>query len=163
MGPTLNANTPINEDLWPVDADIEQIGQVLNNLFINARQAMPEGGMYSGGSLETIFWTGLPFLSSPDGFVSVIIKDEGVGIPESHLARIFDPYFTNKQTGSGLGLATTHSIISKHGGHISVVSQPGRGTAFTFYLPASDKSSVDKTASRETPPPKGTGTGAGDG
>jgi len=68
-----------------------------------------------------------------------------VGIPETHLSRIFDPYFTTKQTGSGLGLATTHSIIRKHEGHISVGSEPGRGTLFTIYLPASSGSVVDET------------------
>ncbi len=156
-GSNIKCEYAINEDLWPVDADIEQIGQVLNNLFINARQAMPEGGCIQVVARNDILdGSSLPL--KPGRFVSVIIKDEGVGIPESHLARIFDPYFTTKQTGSGLGLATSHSIIAKHGGHISVVSQPGRGTAFTIYLPASDKLLVDKTVSRETAPPKGTGT-----
>ena len=156
-GSNIKCEYAINEDLWPVDADIEQIGQVLNNLFLNAKQAMPRGGRIQVVARNDILDGSSPPLK-PGRFVSVVIKDEGVGIPESHLARIFDPYFTTKQTGSGLGLATTHSIIAKHGGHISVVSQPGRGTAFTIYLPASDKLLVDKTASRETAPPKGTGT-----
>jgi CheY-like chemotaxis protein len=81
-------------------------------------------------------------------YVKVIVRDEGGGIDPKHLERIFDPYFTTKQTGSGLGLATVYSIIKKHGGHIGVVSKVGQGAEFTFYLPASEvQQQLEKTAS----------------
>jgi CheY-like chemotaxis protein len=75
----------------------------------------------------------------PGRYIRISIKDQGVGIAEKHLSKIFDPYFTTKQAGSGLGLATAYSIIKKHNGHISVDSLPEAGTIFNIYLPASDK------------------------
>jgi CheY-like chemotaxis protein len=126
------------EGLWLVEADKGQIQQVVSNLVINARQAMPEGGNLHI-SLENADLLEAAVADLPQGkFVKVTVRDEGGGIDPKHLERIFDPYFTTKQTGSGLGLATAYSIIKKHGGHISVVSKVGQGTEFTFYLPASE-------------------------
>ena len=81
----------------------------------------------------------LPGLNLPPAgdLIEIRIKDTGTGIPEEHLAKIFDPYFTTKEKGSGLGLATSHSIIANHGGAITVSSQLGKGSTFTIYLPAS--------------------------
>ncbi len=125
------------EDLWLADVDQGQIQQVVSNLTINARQAMPEGGhLYitlENAAIPAADITGLP----PGKYVRVCVRDEGTGIEPKHLDRIFDPYFTTKQTGSGLGLATAYSIIKRHGGHIGVVSALGQGTTFTLYLPAS--------------------------
>ena len=124
------------EGLWPVEADESQISQVVNNLVLNARQAMPSGGTItirvSNRKLDRS--ASLPL--SPGRYVMVDIQDQGTGIPEELLPRIFDPYFTTKGEGSGLGLATTHSIISRHGGHIEVDSSPGEGTGFSILLPA---------------------------
>ena len=81
-----------------------------------------------------------PAHNLPSGrYIRLTIADEGTGIPEEHLGRIFDPYFTTKQSGSGLGLATVHSIITRHGGQIEISSEVGRGTTFTIFLPASDR------------------------
>ncbi len=134
------------DDLAPVEVDKGQIDQVLNNLFLNAVQAMPDGGTVtiSGenylldpagtvpASLETI-----PL--SPGRYVKISVKDEGVGISRDHLAHIFDPYFTTKENGAGLGLTTAYSIIKRHGGHIYVESAPNKGSVFTFFLPVPDK------------------------
>jgi PAS domain S-box-containing protein len=124
-------------NLWPVDADKGQIQQVVSNLVINARQAMPKGGKLT----ITLANADLPAEAVPGlsagRYVKVSVEDEGDGINPKVIALIFDPYFTTKQAGHGLGLATVWSIINKHGGHISVVSELGKGTTFTFYLPAS--------------------------
>ena len=124
-------------DLWPVEADKGQIQQVVSNLVINARQAMSCGG-YLHISLENV---DLPANAVPGlrtgSYVKVAVRDDGCGIEPKAITKIFDPYFTTKQTGNGLGLATVWSIISKHGGHISVESDLGKGSTFTFYLPAS--------------------------
>ena len=124
-------------DLWPVEADPAQLSQVFNNLFINANQAMPMGGQVSvTATNRTISATDNAPVSAGD-YAEVVVKDHGVGISEEHLPRIFDPYFTTKKTGSGLGLAVVFSILKHHGGHISVISKAGEGTAFTLLLPAS--------------------------
>ena len=127
------------EDLWPVEADVGQISQVIGNIVINANQAMPEGGIVriTAENLMPEKIHEIPV--KPGRYVRISIKDQGVGIAEKHLSKIFDPYFTTKQTGSGLGLATAYSIIKKHNGHISVESLPGAKTIFSIYLPASDK------------------------
>jgi PAS domain S-box-containing protein len=126
------------ERLWLAEADKGQIQQVVSNLVINARQAMPEGGrLYV--TLENAELSKGAVVGLRQGkYVKVSVRDEGSGIDPKFIDRIFDPYFSTKQTGSGLGLATVYSIINKHGGHIGVVSDLGKGTSFTFYLPASE-------------------------
>ena len=128
----------IAEDLWPVEADEGQISQVINNMVINAGQAMPEGGLVeiSASNMTVDEESGLPLKNG--NYVNISIKDNGHGIPEEILPKIFDPYFTTKQIGSGLGLAVTYSIIKNHNGHIAVSSGAGSGTTFDIYLPASD-------------------------
>jgi PAS domain S-box-containing protein len=138
------------DDLWPVEADPGQIGQVLHNLAINAQQAMPEGGVIDiSARNETLATPGRSSL--PEGrYVSISVRDRGVGIPAKHLERIFDPYFTTKQKGSGLGLAIAYSIVKNHGGSIAVESQVGVGTTFHIHLPASNKLAKNKKPSLET-------------
>jgi len=127
----------IPEDLLPVKVDEGQISQVVNNLIINADQAMPEGGVIKVG-LNNITVGGREALPIREGkYVRIIIEDHGVGIPGEHLQKIFDPYFTTKQKGSGLGLATAFSIVKQHDGYITVESKQGTGTTFSIYLPAS--------------------------
>ncbi|MCX7001994.1 MAG: PAS domain S-box protein [bacterium] len=125
------------EDLWSVAADKGQLQQVITNLVINARQAMPEGGtlqvILENAAISAAAMPGLP----PGNYVKVRVRDEGLGIEPQNLEKIFDPYFTTKPDGRGLGLATIYSIIHKHGGHIGVVSELGKGTTFTLHLPAS--------------------------
>jgi len=129
----------IPDDLWLVDVDAGQISQVVQNLVINARQAMTGSGAITircenVGAGEA---ASLPFPLQPGRYVRVVVADEGPGIEQERLDRIFDPYFTTKKTGSGLGLAIVHSIIKKHDGHITVTSAIGRGTEFVFYVPVS--------------------------
>lgn len=124
------------EDLWAVMADEGQISQVINNLLINAVHAMPDGGALTINA-ENVLVGGEPSLPlEPGAFNKITIADEGVGIAVEDMAKIFDPYFSTKKSGTGLGLATSYSIIKNHGGHIEVESEVGQGSTFTLYLPA---------------------------
>lgn len=129
----------IEDTLSPVEADIGQISQVINNLTINAKQAMPEGGILKVSARNaTLVIKETPPLD--DGqYIKISIEDQGIGISEEHLNKIFDPYFTTKKEGSGLGLSSVYSIIKNHNGFIEVLSQTGKGTTFEIYLPASNK------------------------
>ena len=126
----------LDDDLWSVEADEGQLSQVINNLVINADQAMPDGGTVrvSARNVAVNSHSGLPI--APGDYVMISIIDRGIGIPREHLKKVFDPYFTTKQKGSGLGLATTYSIIKRHNGHIAVESTAGAGATFHLYLPA---------------------------
>jgi len=138
-GSNIRCEFSISNNLWLVGADEGQISHVVNNLIINAQQAMPEGGIISI-SAENIKIGSGPLIPLRDGkYVKISIQDQGIGIPEEHLQKIFDPYFTTKQEGSGLGLATAYSIIKKHDGHIAAESKLGVGTTFHIYLPASEE------------------------
>ena len=120
------------------ELDRGQINQVLNNLVINAIQASPEGGILHVEARNATVEPGESLATLPAGpYVKITVRDSGIGIPPENLARIFDPYFTTKKTGSGLGLATSYSIIKNHGGLIRVESERGIGTAFMIFLPAS--------------------------
>jgi CheY-like chemotaxis protein len=132
----------IPRDIWNVEADIGQMSQVFHNLVINAMQAMPEGGRLTASIRNIELGTGdLPALR--DGrYVRITISDTGMGIPPEHLSKVFDPYFTTKQSGSGLGLSTVFSIIKNHDGHITLESSLSKGTSFNIYLPASEQIDV---------------------
>jgi PAS domain S-box-containing protein len=129
----------IAPELWAVSADEEQIGQVINNLVVNAQQAMPQGGtveIRAENIVEPDQRWEHALRVEPGRYLRISFTDRGIGIPEENLGRIFDPYFSTKRKGGGLGLATSHSIIKNHGGYVSVVSCPGRGTTLTLNLPA---------------------------
>ncbi len=132
----------ISPDLWQVDIDVGQICQVIHNLVINARQAMEEGGecLIQARNLGRDEFDRMPFEHpsevSPDRWIWVGIIDQGIGISEDILTKIFDPYFTTKALGSGLGLATSYSIIKSHGGMLAAESEVGVGSTFSFVLPA---------------------------
>ena len=128
----------IQDGLWPVLADIDQISQVVNNLIINADQAMPSGGTITVTAANHRHEDGGDLPLEPGSYVRVSFADQGSGIAAEHLPLVFDPYFTTKKTGSGLGLSTVYSIIRRHGGAITVSSTEGSGTTFTFYLPAAE-------------------------
>lgn len=138
-------------DLWPVDIDVVQFRQVIENLTINANQAMPNGGVFSieAENIDEHSVNLLPL--SKRRYVKLIIKDQGVGISKKDLQNIFDPYFTTKDGGSGLGLATTYSIIKKHDGLITVESEIGSGTMFTIYVPASETEPCEVDEKEEYP------------
>lgn len=126
------------ENLWPVDADEGQIRQVLHNLVLNAQQAMPNGGCIRVTAENVTLRPGGRLPLKPGRYVRLCCEDQGHGIPAEHLGKIFDPYFTTKQRGSGLGLTTCYSIIKRHDGLITVESEMGRGARFWIHLPASN-------------------------
>ena len=131
-GLNLRCEVDLPADLWLVDADPGQLHQVLNNLLINAAQAQPARGpvRVRAHNVDKV----PPFLAAGQ-WVRLDVADSGPGIAEGDLPRIFDPYFTTKSEGTGLGLATSFSIITRHGGRLLVESQPGKGAVFTIYLP----------------------------
>ncbi len=146
-GSHIKVEFEVADDLWPVEADPSQISQVLNNLLINAIQAMPEGGVITIRARNVWLEEETSSLA-PGRYVCLEVEDQGVGIPKRLLDRIFDPYFTTKEEGNGLGLAIVHSIIKKHGGHIEVFSEKGKGTKFVIYLPATEKKPRSKEGTR---------------
>ncbi|TCO93472.1 PAS domain S-box-containing protein [Chthoniobacter flavus] len=129
----------VADDLWPVDIDPGQMSQVINNLAMNADQAMPAGGVLRVQAENVDLVTHSVSLGLDAGrWVKISLQDQGIGIPEEYLKKIFDPYFTTKPKGSGLGLATAYSIVKNHHGVIAVDSKPGEGSTFTICLPASE-------------------------
>ncbi len=140
-------------DLWPAEIDPGQISQVIANLVVNADQAMSNGGVlrvacdnfsYDGHTEPVI-------ADLPAGdYIRLSLRDEGTGISEDYLTRIFDPYFTTKSHGNGLGLATTYSIIKNHNGLITVESQLHVGSTFTIYLPALRNLEMPVEVTKET-------------
>lgn len=139
----------IADDLWPAEVDAGQISQVINNLVINADQAMPEGGTITIVSDNVTIESDNPLLLRPGRYVKIVIHDMGTGIREEHLNKIFDPYFTTKQKGSGLGLASAYSIVQRHNGRMTVESRLGYGTTFNVYLPASQSENIDLNVKSE--------------
>jgi CheY-like chemotaxis protein/two-component sensor histidine kinase len=133
----------IAEDLLDAELDESQFTQVINNLVINARQAMPAGGRLEIKAGNCVRGAG-------EQFVRIVFTDSGQGIPQANLPRIFDPYYSTKKEGKGLGLAVVYSIVRRHDGHIEVESEPGKGTSLAIYLPASARRSVK--AEPEAPP-----------
>ena len=126
----------MQEDLCKVEVDSRQISQVVQNIVMNAKEAMPNGGkiLITCGNHSNDRYQ---IVSLPRGeYVKISIKDNGIGIPKNYIGNIFDPYFSTKQQGSGLGLSLSYSIVAKHGGRIFAESRQGEGTIFTFYLPA---------------------------
>ena len=136
-------------DLWSVEIDTGQISQVFHNLLLNAYQAMPGGGVVKITACNEILPPENGMMLKPGNYVKVMVEDQGMGIPEENLAKIFDPYFTTKEQGSGLGLASSYYIIKNHGGYIGVSSQVGHGSTFYIYLPASTKKPEPRTGSRK--------------
>lgn len=149
-GSNVDYSFKIEKDLWNVNIDTGQISQVIQNLIINADQAMPTGGNIKV-SMKNTYLKSISNSSGekvpPGDYVCIKIKDNGQGIPKGILLKIFDPYFTTKEEGSGLGLATVYSIIEKHNGYLDVKSTQNKGTVFTLYLP---KANSPKSKEKET-------------
>jgi PAS domain S-box-containing protein len=134
----INLNTN-SADLWLVSVDATQIHQVLMNLFVNARDAMPNGGQISVSTKNIVIdpvYAELHHQLLVGSYILITIADTGIGMNSETLEKIFDPFFTTKETGTGLGLSTVFSIIKNHGGSIDVESEVGHGTCFKIYLPA---------------------------
>jgi signal transduction histidine kinase/ActR/RegA family two-component response regulator len=136
-------------NVWLADADKAQIGQVVHNIVINANEAMPHGGTIQVVMANEELASARGPLT-PGRYVRMSFTDNGAGISPEIVARIFDPYFTTKKSGSGLGLATVYSIVKKHQGHVEVTSQPGQGTTFTIWLPAADEPAAELEAPKVT-------------
>lgn len=147
LGSNVKCVLSLDKNLNPIEADEGQISQVIHNLVLNAVHAMPEGGTVKV-SAENV-----SARQSGKCFVRFSIADNGVGISDQHLLKIFDPYFTTKAHGSGLGLATCYSIIRKHGGKIRAASVLGKGSIFTISLPAARHEPVSGPRGRTAPPP----------
>ncbi|KAA3604675.1 MAG: hybrid sensor histidine kinase/response regulator [Calditrichaeota bacterium] len=137
-GSSINSEVSAAKDLWKVEIDQGQIGQVIDNLIINAKQAIPSNGTIWINCENEEINERNPLLLPNGNYVKISIRDDGTGISKESLNKIFDPYFTTKKNGNGLGLASCFSIIKSHNGHISVDSELGIGTTFTIYLPASE-------------------------
>jgi two-component system, cell cycle sensor histidine kinase and response regulator CckA len=132
----------IQDRLWNAEIDESQVSQVIYNLIINADQAMPNGGRIQV-SAQNYIAKGRSILPLvPGEYVEISVRDDGIGIAAEHLQKIFDPYFTTKETGIGLGLATSYATIKRHGGHIMVESEEGAGATFRVFLPASSNSAL---------------------
>lgn len=138
-GSRLDIKFVVGEEIWPVKIDQGQLSQVISNMIINASQAMANEGEITI-KLENTYASKERGIPLADGkYVKTTVEDEGIGIPREYLPRIFDPYFTTKQDGSGLGLATSYPIIKNHGGYIAVESELHVGTKFYIYIPANGK------------------------
>lgn len=138
-GSNVKCEVKSDDKLWPVDADKGQISQVVNNLLINADQAMPRGGTITLRLRNLrVRHAEVPSLDSGE-YVCIEVRDEGTGISPENLKRIFDPYFTTKDSGNGLGLASSYAIINSHKGTITVDSSVGHGSIFRVYLPKSTR------------------------
>ena len=137
-GSNLRSDLDIQAGLWRSPVDPAQIEQVINALIINAREAMPSGGIVrvSARNLEIDANSGLPI--RPGRYVQVQVADNGRGIQKRLVTKIFDPYFTTKSTGTGLGLSISYSVVKKHGGLLHLERTSADGSTFTFYLPATD-------------------------
>src|ERR1700716_3211576 len=137
-GSNLRADIAIPADLWKAEVDPGQIEQVINALVINAREAMPHGGTVriSARNVKLEDDPGAPL---PTGrYLKITVSDRGSGVPEDLAAKIFDPYFTTKPMGSGLGLSISYSIVKKHGGMLHLEGSSSEGATFVFYLPAAE-------------------------
>jgi PAS domain S-box-containing protein len=156
-GSNVSSDISVGEDLWPVEVDAVQMHQVISNLVINAAQAMPDGGILSVSLANCRVRPGESALVKGGRYVKLGFRDQGPGISEDLLGKVFDPYFTTKPEGSGLGLATVYSIISKHDGYVFVDSEEGRGAEFTICLPAAKGKGAEAASIEESGKIKGAG------
>lgn len=142
-GSSISCDFDMPDNLWSCELDTDQMAQVIDNLVINARQAMHKGGTIKITG-KNVHLESNPDLHLPSGpYVQLSFTDEGIGIPEEVLHRIFDPFYSTKPGGHGLGLATCHSIVKRHGGQIQVTSKLHEGATFTIHLPAFRTDSID--------------------
>jgi PAS domain S-box-containing protein len=138
-GSNVRTELTVAPDLWTVEADQGQIGQVFHNLILNACQSMPGGGTVRLAAANLSVAEGDEAAVPAGNYVRVTVEDRGPGIPAENLMKIFDPFFSTKTGGTGLGLAVVYSVVKKHGGHVEVASTPGEGATFRVLLPASAK------------------------
>ena len=152
QGSRVRCEFSLPADLWPAEVDAGQIGQVIHNLVLNAVQVMPGGGVVTVTARNVTREMARPLGLGSGNFVVVTVGDEGPGIRSEDMARIFQPYFTTKSEGSGLGLATSQAIARRHFGALRVESPPGQGATFFLYLPAKPGVRVEKETGSPTVP-----------
>src|SRR6185436_9230804 len=159
---TIQLKTNIAENLWTVMGDATQLHQVMVNLTVNARDAMPEGGQLTVTAENTVVepnQTDNPASAKPGFYVIITVKDSGTGIPREILDKIFEPFFTTKEMGkgTGLGLATVLGIVKSHGGFVQVQTEVNKGTTFLIYLPALENAPQQLAETEQGRPPSGKG------
>ncbi|MBL7208550.1 MAG: response regulator [Dehalococcoidia bacterium] len=150
-GSNVRCEFSVPDDLWGIEVDKGQISQVISNLIINAGDAMPDGGIIKVCAENTVVCEEDALPLQEGKYVKITVEDQGIGIPDQYLPKIFDPYFTTKQKGSGLGLATSYSIVKSHDGLLTVESELGVGATFYVYLPASARKPSKRKAAEEKP------------
>ncbi len=157
-GSSIRCDCDIPEDIWLIQADEGQISQVIHNLAVNAQQAMPTGGKLTIGA-ENVMLTAeqarQKTLSEAGRYIKLTVQDSGTGIPPYALHKIFDPYYSTKPSGSGLGLSTVYSIITNHYGTIAASSVQSRGSTFVIYLPAAQATTTAPQDSLSAMPGEG--------
>ncbi len=156
-GANISSIIDIQDNLWSLEVDESQLNQVLNNLLLNASQAMAAGGEVTVRAANETLLHGNPHQLPPGDYITIAVEDRGCGIPQEDLVRIFDPYFTSKAKGSGLGLASVYSIVKRHGGAVEVSSTMGVGTCFTFRLPAIHDRQPEDAGAKESVELSGSG------
>lgn len=139
-GSNVTCNCDVQNGLWNCSFDKNQIGQVIENLVLNAQQAMPNGGAIELIARNVMVGEKENPLLQKGKYVEILIKDSGIGIPKESIVKIFDPFFSTKSKGQGLGLTTCYSIMQRHGGCINVESEAGKGSTFKVYIPSSSDS-----------------------
>ena len=162
-GSNIECELNLQDNMWTLEIDRGQIDQVITNLIINAEQAMGEGGTITimaenitiGDDTPEDTTAYLPL--TPGKYIKMSVKDEGVGIRPEDLDKIYDPYYTTKDTGSGLGLTICYSIVRKHNGLILAKSRLGVGTTMNVYLPASGKKAKPVKEEKKEPDLRGAG------
>jgi signal transduction histidine kinase/CheY-like chemotaxis protein len=136
------------KNLWSVQIDNDQISQVIHNLLLNGAQAMTDGGVIQIVAHNVVLTSQNNLGLRPGNYVRVEIQDQGKGIPEAILTKVFDPYFTTKKNGTGLGLSTSYYIIQNHNGYLGAQSREGDGSTFFFYVPATGEAPVAENKGR---------------
>ncbi len=142
-GSSISVEYAISPDLWNVDVDSDKISQMVQNIVINAKEAMSGGGILRITAKNHTVANGNPLLATGK-YLKIEFRDTGIGIRQGEEKKLFEPYFSTKKTGAGLGLAISHSIVRAHRGHIEVSSMVGEGSTFTVYLPATEDPIVEK-------------------
>jgi PAS domain S-box-containing protein len=156
-GSRVTCSCKIPDDVLPCKFDRNQIGQVIDNIVINAQQAMPDGGTIYITAENVNIDTGTHPTLQKGTYVKLSVRDTGIGMPPEMIPKIFDPFYTTKSTGHGLGLATSYSIVKQHEGCIEVESAPGKGSTFHVFLRACADVEGD-TDSQPVPEHRGCGT-----